>query len=199
MHPPTYTALQLDALGELANIGSGQAATALAAMLGRPVDISIPAVRALALADAVDALGPGEEQVTAVVLPVRGALDAAVLLLFGPADADRIVGLLGVPADDRALADSAIGEVGNVLGSTYLRAIAALAGGDVEPAPPTTLVDMRAALVASALATGPADYDAAILLDSQLTVAGEQCELAFVLLCGSADVARLLARIGLGA
>ena len=50
-----YTEMQLDALRELANIGSGTAATALSAMLGRPVDISVPSARALPLAEAVEA------------------------------------------------------------------------------------------------------------------------------------------------
>ena len=39
---PQYTELQLDALRELANIGSGNASTALSGMLGRSVDISVP-------------------------------------------------------------------------------------------------------------------------------------------------------------
>ena len=42
-----YSDLQLDALRELANIGSGTAATALSSMLGRPVDVSVPSARAL--------------------------------------------------------------------------------------------------------------------------------------------------------
>ena len=42
-----YTEQQLDALGELANIGSGTAGTALSTLIGRPVDISVPHVRAL--------------------------------------------------------------------------------------------------------------------------------------------------------
>ena len=37
-----YTEVELDALRELANIGSGTASTALSSMLGRSVDISVP-------------------------------------------------------------------------------------------------------------------------------------------------------------
>ena len=37
-----YSDLQLDALRELANIGSGKASTALSSMLGRSVDITVP-------------------------------------------------------------------------------------------------------------------------------------------------------------
>ena len=42
-----YTEMQLDALRELANIGSGTASTALSGMLGRSVDISVPKAQAL--------------------------------------------------------------------------------------------------------------------------------------------------------
>jgi chemotaxis protein CheC len=40
--PKSYPEVHLDALREIANIGSGTAATALSSMLGRPVDISVP-------------------------------------------------------------------------------------------------------------------------------------------------------------
>ena len=46
---PHYTDMQLDALRELANIGSGNAGTSLSAMLGHQVDISVPAASALPL------------------------------------------------------------------------------------------------------------------------------------------------------
>jgi chemotaxis protein CheC len=48
---------QLDALRELANIGSGTAATALSQMIGREVRLSVPRALTLPLADAVDACG----------------------------------------------------------------------------------------------------------------------------------------------
>ena len=58
-----YTDLQLDALRELANIGSGNASTALSSMLGRSVDITVPAARVLPMADAVPAGGnPAENK-----------------------------------------------------------------------------------------------------------------------------------------
>src|SRR4029077_3212496 len=97
--PQIYSELQLDALRELANIGSGTAATALSSMLGQPVDVSVPNALVLPLADAVDACGPSDLEVTAVVLPIQGDIDAIVLLLFRPEDAANICSLLGVDPD----------------------------------------------------------------------------------------------------
>ena len=77
-----YTDLQLDALRELANIGSGTASTALSSMLGRSVDISVPNAYVLPMADAVGAIGDPEAETTGVVLGVVGdmpALRAAAL------------------------------------------------------------------------------------------------------------------------
>jgi chemotaxis protein CheY-P-specific phosphatase CheC len=43
--------MKRDVLREIANIGSGHAATALSALLGRPVTQSVPDVRLVALAE----------------------------------------------------------------------------------------------------------------------------------------------------
>ena len=45
------------ALFEVANIGSGNAATALSEMLGRPVDISYPDATLATVAEAADKIG----------------------------------------------------------------------------------------------------------------------------------------------
>ena len=45
-----YTDLQLDALRELANIGSGTAGTALSSLLGSSIELSVPSASALELA-----------------------------------------------------------------------------------------------------------------------------------------------------
>src|SRR4051794_36968109 len=137
------TELQLDALREMANIGSGNAATALAGMLGRPVDLSVPSAGALPLADAVDALGPAESIITAVALPIFGDLDATVLLTFEPEHAATLCSFLGVVYDeDMEMTLSALSEIGNILGSAYIGALGSMCGMQLEPHPPMALTDM---------------------------------------------------------
>src|SRR5438552_15641544 len=103
--------LQLDGLREISNIGSGTAATALSSMLGRSVDLKVPRALALDLADAVDAVGAPDDEVTAVVLGVFGDLDATVVLLFDPTSAATICELLGIGADNVEMSLSALSEV----------------------------------------------------------------------------------------
>jgi chemotaxis protein CheC len=83
-----YTDVQLDALRELANIGSGKASGALSSMLGRSVDISVPSASVLPMAEAVGTIGDPEAEYTGVVLGVIGEMPASVLLLFTPKDAE---------------------------------------------------------------------------------------------------------------
>ncbi len=194
---PPFTDLQLDALRELANIGSGTASTALSAMLGRPVDISVPTVQALPFADAVEAVGPVEREVTGILLGVRGELDGAVLLLVDPAGAAVLCSLLGVDADSE-WGLSALGEIGNIVGASYLSALTAMTGLEMEPTPPAPLTDMLGAIVSSALAAhAGTDADVALVLDSDLQVEGEDCNISFLLLPTAGGVHEMLDRLGL--
>lgn len=193
---PNYTDLQLDALRELANIGSGNAGTALSAMLGQPVDISVPAASALPLADAVEAAGDPESVATGVVLPIFGDLDATVLLLFPPEDEATLCSLLGVvPGTEEGR--SALGEIGNILGCSYVNSLAAMTGLAIEPRPPETVADMVGAILASVLAVRADSTNLALVMDSRLIVEGQECELTFLLLPSLQGIDELLGRLGL--
>ena len=194
----TYTDTQLDALRELANIGSGTAATALSSMLGRPVDVSVPSARALPLAEAVEATGDPEAEANAVVIPVIGDLTGVVLLLFSPEDAAGICRLLGVEPDSE-WAESALGEIGNIVGTSYMNAMGAMTGLEMEPDPPLAARDMLGALVASVVMDQlDGTSDTTLLLDSELLVEGESCSMGFLLVPAAGGVQVLLERLGLG-
>jgi chemotaxis protein CheC len=192
-----YSELQLDALRELANIGSGTASTALSIMLGRSVDISVPTAKALPFADAVDAAGPAEQEITGIVLGIVGDMTGTVLLLIPPADADAMCRMLGVePTDELAL--SALGEIGNIVGTSYINALASMTGMHIEPTPPATATDMLAAIVESVLAGHALSSDVALMLDSNLLVEGEDCSISFLLVPDADGIATVLARLGMG-
>jgi chemotaxis protein CheC len=193
---PQYTELQLDALRELANIGSGTASTALSSMLGRSVDISVPNAQALPFAEAVDAAGPAEQPITGIVLGIVGEMGGTVLLLVPPADADALCRMLGVEPDDE-FALSALGEIGNIVGTSYINALASMTGMEIEPTPPATATDMLGAMVASVLAGHAQASDVALVLDSDLVVEGDGCSVSFLLVPDQGGVETLLSRLGL--
>lgn len=193
----SYSDLQLDALRELANVGSGTAATALSTMLGRPIDVSVPSAVVLPLGEAVEAIGSPDTVVSGVVLPISGDFDAIVVLLFRPDDAATICDLLGV-APDSDVGRSALGEIGNILGSSYIGALSSMTALELEPRPPETAYDMLGAIVQTVLAVSAESSDLALLLDSELTVEGAECSFSFMLVPSTVGVSELLGRLGLG-
>jgi chemotaxis protein CheC len=190
------TEVQLDALRELANIASGTAASALSQMLGRDVDLKVPRALALPLADAVDACGDPEDVVAGVSIPIEGGLPGQVLLLIPSELTERLCTLLGVDADSE-VGDSALREIGNILGTSYLNGLASMTGLELMPCPPVLQVDMLAAIVSSLLAASTGGSDLALVLESELDVADEPCALSFMLLPASGDITGLLAPLGL--
>ena len=74
--------------------------------------------------------------------------------------------MLGLePGDEFAL--SALGEIGNIVGASYINALGSMTGMELEPTPPATATDMLGAIVvASALASAALTGDVALLLDS---------------------------------
>jgi chemotaxis protein CheC len=193
---PRYTELQLDALRELANIASGNAATALSRMLGREVELSVPRVLALTLADAVEACGNSDETITSVVVPLDGDIDGVVLLLIPVRDSQTLCGLLGVEAGTD-WGSSALREIGNILAASCLTALASMTGLTLGPQPPHLATDMLGAIVSSVVAQTGASTDTVLVLDSELDVADEACSISFLLLPADGGVRDLLAPLGL--
>jgi chemotaxis protein CheC len=105
--------------------------------------------------------------------------------------------MLGVEPDGE-FAASALGEIGNVVGTSYINALAAMTGMVLEPTPPATATDMLAAIVQTVLAGHAHAGDVALLLDSDLTVEGEDCSVSFLLVPDQGGVEELLSRLGLG-
>jgi chemotaxis protein CheC len=196
-----FSDLQLDALRELANIGSGTAASALSQMLDREVDLSVPRALVLEVTDAVDACGDPERTVAAVMIGVRGDLEGIVLLLIGEPESRRLCGLLGVdraglgPGSEEA--DSALREIGNILGTSYLNGLAAITGLGLQPTPPLLRVDMLGAIVSSLLVQSGAEAGQAFLLESELEVASEPCAISFLLVPTTGGIQDLLAPLHL--
>jgi chemotaxis protein CheC len=193
---PRLNELQLDALRELANIASGTAATALSQMLGQEVTIDVPRALALPLADAVDACGDPEQTVTGIVIPLEGDIAGVVLLLIPTADAATLCRMLGVQAGTE-WGESALGEIGNIVGTSYLNGLAAMTGMYLGPCPPHISTDLLGAIVASLLAQTAGQADSVLVLDSELGLHDDACAMSFLLLPNAGGVTDLLAPLGL--
>ncbi len=132
MSRPEFGPRALDALQELASIGCGQALTALGKLARRPVEMDVPEAWVGAGAGAIAAfLGALGEDLVAVGVRLEGPLTGALLLALPEGDAERLAATLGFPAEGGrfgAYAESALMESGNIVGSAFVSALAALVG-----------------------------------------------------------------------
>jgi chemotaxis protein CheC len=144
--------LQIDVLREIGNIGAGNAATALATMLDEKVDISVPKVRITDFDTAVNALGGAETLTVGVLVNFMGEATGMIMFLLQMEDAQNILQILvgGDTEENGELDDlklSAIKEIGNILGSSYINSISTLTGLSIQISVPYVAIDMAGALM----------------------------------------------------
>jgi chemotaxis protein CheC len=168
-----FSEIQQSALLEIANIGSGNAATALSQMLGKPVEVHYAEALLATLAEAADRAGASASQSAVVDTPVAGG--GKVLLLFPDGAGDQLCELFGTSLDDE-MGRSTLSEVGNILASSYLNAIVEMTGMQLEPEPPTIEIDLLGNLVQKSLRgiARPTDPDRADPLLHDGRVLGRQ-------------------------
>ena len=147
--------LQLDGLREVANIGAGHAATALSQLTNRRIMVGVPQVRVLRIDEISDMIGTGEEVVAGVAMQMLGDLTGRTVQIFPKDTAERVTGIL-VGRDDVVFPDgfgeleqSALKEVGNILGGAYLNALSDFLGLLLLMSVPGLAMDVTAAVLKS--------------------------------------------------
>lgn len=175
--------LQLDGLGEVANIGAGHAATALSQLTNRRIWVNAPKVQVVGLEEMAELTGRGDEVVAAVVMQVLGDLAGRTVQIFPEATACRLAGILlgrdGVvfPDDFGELEQSALKEAGNILGSAYLNALSDFLGMLLLTSVPSLALDLSGAVLTSSTAGVGERSDAIICIDTVFSMEGSDDEL----------------------
>jgi chemotaxis protein CheC len=191
-----YSEMEMSAIREIANIGTGTAATALGTMIGRGIDIAVPSAEFLPVGEVAERIGDVESAAIGVFLPVFGDVPAAVLLVFAQAAADTLCGSLGCEAASE-MGHSALREIGNILAASYTNAIGTMTGLQIEPSTPTLAEDMLGSIVSTALIMTVEAADSALFMETAVTIEGEACDFAFLFLPEQSAIEALLTRLGL--
>lgn len=144
--------IHIDVLREIGNIGAGNAASALAAILNEKVGISLPKVRIAEFDTAVNALGGAETMMVGVLVNFCGEANGMIMFLINMDDASAIMSLLlqeenCVKNQLSELELSAIKEIGNILASSYINSISSLTGLEIRISIPHIAIDMAGALM----------------------------------------------------
>ncbi|WMJ82903.1 chemotaxis protein CheC [Oscillospiraceae bacterium LTW-04] len=145
-------AMHLDVLREIGNIGTGNAATSLAAMLQKPVNISVPTINVLDYEKVSEELGGPETMIVGIMLTISGEVSGMMMFLLEKDFAHTIVndllgGCFGGFHELDELSISAIKEIGNIMAASYVNAIAQLTGLTIDISVPSMTVDMAGAIL----------------------------------------------------
>jgi chemotaxis protein CheC len=144
------SAIQLDALQEVGNIGSGNAATALSTLLNMKVDMKVPSINIVPFDDIFTSIG-GDDVVVGVIVRVLGDIQGNMLFVFEKEEALYIIEALTGRKDRYVTEDgySVLSEVGNIVASSYLDAISRFTGLNIVPSVPAVTYDMLGAILSN--------------------------------------------------
>lgn len=144
--------MQIDVLKEIGNIGAGNAATALAKILNKKIDMDVPKAKILEFQEVTEILGGAEILVSGILLKVSGDITGDIMFILELKAAHILVNiLLGKPLDSitefSEIEISALKEIGNILAGSYLSSLSCLTGLKIYPSVPELAIDMAGAII----------------------------------------------------
>lgn len=143
--------MHIDVLREIGNIGAGNAATALATMVGKKIDMEVPIVKILDYGDVAGILGGEENVVAGVYFDVSGDITGNILFLLDASSSKVLTGMLMGREDYLKELDemdrSALQEMGNILSGSYMSSLSALTGLNLILSVPSLCIDMAGAIL----------------------------------------------------
>ncbi|MBU0503795.1 MAG: chemotaxis protein CheC [Candidatus Omnitrophota bacterium] len=163
---------QKDALEEIGNICSGNAATALSQLLFKKIDIVVPRILLVRLEDVPMVVGGPDTLVAGLILKVLGDLPSHILFIFSQKDALTLASFMtGKKVTETSilggLETSALKEIGLILASSYLGALGSFMGMGLVPAVPELIVDMAGSMIDYILIELSSKSEFALLIESE--------------------------------
>ncbi|RFU68880.1 chemotaxis protein CheC [Bacillus sp. V59.32b] len=174
------SAVHLDILKEIGNIGAGNAATALSKLLTKKIDMKVPSVRILSFDEMLDLAGGAETIVLSVYLRIEGDAPGTILFVLSPHQAMYFIHQMTDEKDFSfemppfsELSMSALQELGNILSGSYLSALSDFTGLHLYPSVPALSYDMAGATISYGLLELSQVSDYVIVIDTALSEVGQ--------------------------
>ena len=176
----SFNYLQLDAIREVGNIGTGNAATALSKLLGRMIDMDVPKAELVSIYELAEHYGDPTELIAAVFVRSLGDFGCSLIFIQKEEDAKTMVDLLlrqqfgdAVPPDlPQEISDSALTEVGNIILSSFLNAINLLIGTEHQISVPGVAHDMLSSILDVVASIFGQMGEMALVVNTELHVEG---------------------------
>jgi chemotaxis protein CheC len=193
------TPLQLDALREVGNIGSGNAAVALSSMVDKKVMLSVPRASLVPLVRVSDLVGGAETTVAGVYLHITGEASGSMLLLLEEKSAYDLAKLMvavdpGTPLT--TMEQSALQETGSILAGSYLNALSQMTGLLLRPSVPGYALDMAGAIIDFILIEISQSEDYVLVIETEFDVDAQLIKGHLILFPDLGSLSIILGRLG---
>ncbi|MBQ3395969.1 MAG: chemotaxis protein CheC [Synergistaceae bacterium] len=177
----SFTERQLDAIKEVGNIGTGNAATALSGLLARMIHMDVPETELVSIYELAEHYGDPMKIVGAVFVRSLGGFQCSLIFIQDEEDAKLMVELLlkqqfgtFIPVDEipQEMTDSALTEVGNIVLSSFLNAINMLLGTQHQISVPGVAHDMLSSILDVVASIYGQMGETALLVNTELSAEG---------------------------
>ena len=177
----SFNERQLDAIREVGNIGTGNAATALSGLLSRMIHMDVPQTELVSIYELGEHYGDPMQTDGAVFVRSTGGFNCSLIFIQPEEDAKLMVELLlkqqfgtfipvsEVPQD---ITDSALTEVGNIVLSSFLSSINMLLSSQYQISVPGVAHDMLSSILDVVASIYGQMGETALLVNTVLEVEG---------------------------
>lgn len=144
--------MDIDMLKEVANIGTGNAATSLSRLINQRVSMNVPTAKTPEFKNLADIIGGADVLISGLLVGISGDVDGMMMYLMTEKSACSLCKEI-MNRDKESFADfdevdrSMITEIGNILTSSYLTALSQLMGYKIKQSVPSLSIDMAGAIL----------------------------------------------------
>jgi len=194
--------MHIDVLREIANIGSGNAASSLSRMLDHPVNISIPYIGIKGFNEATEALGGVETIMVGTLLMLTGSVSGMIMFLMPVEVACNLVNILmytEIKSHEEIdeMSFSAINEVSNIMSGSFVGAIADMTDLPIDISPPEATLDMLGSIMSVPSIFFAKMSDSILLIQNELEIAGKTTPASVLLLPDMPSLEKLMKSLGI--
>ncbi|MDR0615554.1 MAG: chemotaxis protein CheC [Synergistaceae bacterium] len=172
-----FTSIHMDAIKEIGNIGTGNAATALSRLLERIVDMDVPVAELVPIYEVSAHYGSPETPVCAVLVRTEENFSCSLIFMIEEFKADMLANLIipmdlsGMDEETRLqIRNSALAEQGNIILGAFLNALSMITGWVLPTTAPAVARDMLGSIMDLVASMFGVIGDSAMLVKTNLHV-----------------------------
>ena len=194
--------MHIDVLKEIANIGSGNAASSLSRMLDHQVNVSIPYIGIKGFNESTETLGGPEAVMVGTLLflaadlqgmmmfllPIEAACDLVNMLMFTDIKSSEEIDEVGF---------SAINEISNIMSASFVGALADMSELTIDISPPEATLDMLGSIMSVPSIYFAKMSDSLLLIQTEMEIAGKTTKTSVLLLPDMPSLSKLMESLGI--